>query len=245
MTGRPVGASHPKNVEVKVTIDGELVAAAAEAFDLDPARAAIRSIWFCESAAGLAAHRLDLLERGIILRLRAGTAESTDATVKLRSEDPPMLRPPWKDSFEIEGDWSGDRRMISASLTADVGAGVIESAVGKTAGLNDVFDGTQLRFLAEECNPPVVPAALRALGPVAALKWKAFDVSGLSADVRAEQWQVDELLFLEFSIRVKWNAAGKAQEDLLAVLAHRGIEPGDQQAPKTSVVLEHLAGIRS
>jgi len=233
--------SHPKNIEIKVTVDGRLVAEAIDAFDLDPAAAQARSIWFCESAAGLHHQRLDLLDRGIILRMRAGAFDSSDATVKLRGSQPPQLSSTWQDKFEVEGDWSGEQKMISASLTAKIKAGVIESAVAEGGCLQDVFAGLQTRYLSEECEPPVAPAELRALGPIAALKWKAFSVDGLSSDVRAEQWAVDDLLFLEFSLRVKFRDAKDAQQELRQVIADHGIKIGNQQAPKTSLVLRHLA----
>ena len=235
--------SHPKNVELKVTVDGRLVAEAAREFHLDPAAAEARSIWFCESAAGLHHQRLDLLDRGIILRMRAGEVDSSDATVKLRGSQPPALSSKWQDKFEVEGDWSGEQKMISASLTAKIKAGVIESSVADGGSLQDVFAEPQTRYLSEECEPPVAPAELRALGPIAALKWKAFGVDGLSTDVRAEQWSVDNLLFLEFSIRVKFRDAQDAQQELRQVIADRGIDVGNQQAPKTSLVLRHLAKI--
>jgi hypothetical protein len=235
--------SHPKNVEIKVTVDGRLVAEAIDAFNLDPAAAEARSIWFCESAAGLHHQRLDLLDRGIILRMRAGGLDSSDATVKLRGSQPPQLRSHWRDEFEIEGDWSGEQKMISASLTAKVKAGVIESSVAAGGSLQDVFAGLQSRYLSEECEPPVGAAELRALGPIAALKWKAFSVDGLSSGVRAERWAVDDLLFLEFSIRVKFRDGKDAQQELRQVIADHGIKVGNQQAPKTSMVLRHLAKI--
>ena len=110
----------PEKVEIKANVSDEDAESAAEAVGLRPRDAERRSIWFAESGIGLDAGRLALDARGIIIRLRKVIDGPDDCTVKLRGPQAPALSRYWAERFEIEGDWSGEKHLFSASLVAEV-----------------------------------------------------------------------------------------------------------------------------
>ncbi len=233
----------PKKVEIKLTVAGAAADPAAVAFGLQPDQAGSRQIWFVESRAGLKRGRLALLKRGIILRLRKIEGASDDSTLKLRGKTIPEFTAEWRDLFSIEGDWSATDRVLSASLVAELATGNLDRAVAADGDLHQGFDADQLKYLAQECTPALDVATLVALGPVQALKWPAFTVPGFAFKLRAERWQVGDLLFLEFSIQVNFADATAAQVALAKVLIDRQVLVSGHQAAKTTLVLQHLAGI--
>jgi hypothetical protein len=84
---------------------------------------------------------------------------------------------------------------------------------------------------------------LQTLGPIQARKWSALEKDHFPHDIRAERWQIDQLQFLEFSIRVDWDEAEEAQRGLHRLLTDRGVDPSGVDEPKTTLVLRHLARI--
>jgi len=103
-----------------------------------------------------------------------------------------------------------------------------------------LFSPDQEQFLRDHAVPAVDLNALRALGPIEALKWEPLD-RGLPRHLAAEQWKVDDLEFLEVSVRAD---DGKDAEDvqlrLDAALRERGLLTDVVQETKTRTVLEHL-----
>ena len=231
----------PEKVEIKANVSDEDAESAAEAVGLRPRAAERRSIWFAESGIGLDAGRLALDARGIIIRLRKVIDGPDDCTVKLRGPQAPALSRYWAERFEIEGDWSGEKHLFSASLVAEVPAGRVDRAA-ESSDLSPVFDEDQRRYLEQECRPPIDLADLRPLGPIAALKWKSVRIPGRD-DLHAEQWELAGLRFLEFSIRVDWSDRKKSQDTFQKVLRDKGIRLDRVQAPKTARVLRRLAGL--
>jgi hypothetical protein len=80
------------------------------------------------------------------------------------------------------------------------------------------------------------------LGPVRAVRWKSVPTEPAGADlsVRAERWTLDDLDFLELSIESKPADARARQDQLTAFARSMGFEPGPNQQPKTSLVLQKL-----
>jgi hypothetical protein len=242
MTNPPV----IKEVEIKATVEAEAASAAAAAFGLQLPQAKRQQIWFCESRSGIEKHRLALLERKLILRLRKSPDESDDATVKIRSTGEIPLDASWADKFTVEGDWSATTQMVSASLKMDVEEGLIDAAVRAGGNPGIGFNELQLDFLSTGWTPPVESTQLVALGPVEALKWSAKGLLPMpfqKARLNFERWEIPNLVFLEFSVRVDWAQATAAQQALTNLLTGRGITVGEHQQPKTSRVLYRLAGI--
>jgi len=181
----------------------------------------------------------------LILRLRKIPGDS-DATVKLRSKQELPLDASWADKFTIEGDWSGTNKMVSASLKTNVADSMIDAAVppGGKPGLG--FTALQTEFLENGCSPPVEMADLAALGPVRAYKWsvkKLLPEPFEKVKLNFERWEIPNLAFLEFSVRVDYDLAPDAQKELKRLLKSHGVTVDEDQQPKTSRVLRRLAGL--
>jgi hypothetical protein len=238
-----------ESVELKVTVAETQVDDALDKLGLDPdsALAEPREIYFCEHVGPPSEHMpLPLLARGIILRIRKIQGSPDDATVKLRgpegSVDPALwgdrARKFGYDDAKIEGDWAGDRRLVSASLDSKVERGRIDEVVGdRPQRLGRLLSKAQQELVADLL---VQLDGLELLDPIHAWKWKG---SGrLDADVAAELWKLDDgLRFLELSMLVDATAnPGDAKRRFEESVQYRGVTIDADQATKTSKVLERL-----
>ncbi|HSV64479.1 MAG TPA: hypothetical protein VLJ59_01045 [Mycobacteriales bacterium] len=232
-------------VEIKVTLAADLVDDAVAAFDLRPGAAERRRIWFCEQITGYGGPtRLPLLARGLILRVRSTAGGAGDSTVKLRGPEGCVDPRAWhrrtrklEEKARIEGDWVGQRHLVSASLDDDVENDLIEKvAARRSHRVARLFAGQEK--LTRDWLVPL--DQLEMLGPIAALKW-APDARDPGPGVAAELWEVDgSLRFLELSVRVEENPA-VAQRKLEESVRSRGFDLAAVQETKTRIVLEHLA----
>jgi len=235
---------HPEKVEIKANAGGSHATTAADRFHLTNHNGAGRLIWFMESRHGIEQGRLDLLNHGLILRLRSIEHDPDDTTVKLRSKRAPAIPDRWLRSFKvIEGDWAGDQHLISASFTEQVGSDQIEDATRQGGNISRAFTAEQEDYLSHAHQPPIDLDELQSLGPIQARKWSVPDKDHFPHDIRAERWEIDRLQFLEFSIRVDWDEAKEAQRGLHRLLTDRGVDLSGVDEPKTTLVLRHLARI--
>jgi hypothetical protein len=226
------------NVEIKLNFGAAQIENAKSVFGLDD-EPEQREIWFGEVIDGLAGRdALPLLERGVILRFR--DKRSSDATLKLRAPDGAIDAAAWnqrtKDlgkAAKLEGDWAGDKRMISASLSGDLDAAAVDNLRSDHPSVAKLLSAAQ-QAVATDLMAPFGRAVL--LGPVAALKWKAAD------GVEAEQWDTGgDLRFLEISIVEKDDPVG-AMNRLVQRAKDGGLGIDDSnQEPKTTRVLKELA----
>ena len=226
-----------EQVEIKVNFGAAQIERAMQVFGLDPAAGKDRRIWFGEVTDGRdGPDALPLLGRGVILRVRA-QADEGDVTLKLRGPDGCVDAAAWSVRVQdldaeakLEGDWAG-RRLVSASLGADFArAGCDELGTAHPSVGALMSDGQ--RQLARELLVPLADVAL--LGPIASHKWKS------AGDVEAELWTVDDLRFLEVSVVAKKDPE-KAQHRLEQRARDAGLTLDDDQDPKTTRVLRHLA----
>jgi len=235
---------HPEKVEIKANASGSHANIAADAFSLTDDNGAARLIWFLESRRGIEEGRLDLLDHGLILRLRAIEHDPDDTTVKLRSKRAPTIPDQWLPSFKvIEGDWAGDQHLISASFSEKVPSDRIEEATRQGGNISRAFTAEQDDYLSHAHQPPIDLDELQSLGPIQGRKWSSLETDDFPHEIRAERWETDRLQFLEFSIRVDWDDAKEAQRGLHRLLADRGIDLSGLDEPKTTLVLRHLARI--
>jgi hypothetical protein len=236
-----------QNVEIKVTIGAAHAAEAARTLGLRQGDAEPRDIWFCEyrnGAGGPAA--LPLLGQGIILRVRRKRGGADDSTMKVRRrEDEPLLSS-WRrelvreEEFRVEGDWVGSRHMVSASLVAELPDGDIgEVATGRRT-VASLFTAAQEEVLRAASPLPIDLRALDPLGPVSARKWEPRRHL-FEHEFAAEDWQADELRFLELSIRVPRSIAEAAQGTFEQQIHDLGLDVDEVQETKTRLILEHFA----
>jgi broad specificity phosphatase PhoE len=232
-------------VEIKVTVRGDGIPAAAEAFELEHAEKQRRTIYFCEDLAGPDGPAgLPLLNHGIILRLRRNKGRRDDVTAKLRPCKDSQLTHRWinarKDEdwdFRVEGDWAGQRHVVAASLEAKIEDGVFDAVVAEGRGVPLV--SAQRTFLEDCARVPADLSQLTPLGPIDGTKWE-FARNGQK--IFAEQWVVgDGLRFLELSTRVGPEEAPAAQQAFENLFREHGIDLDPVQETKTRTVLEYLA----
>jgi hypothetical protein len=213
---------------------------AAGAFGLVEGAAQHRRIWFSE-ARTRADRPLPLAARGLILRVRTGA--NPDVSLKLRGPEGCIDAVAWQqlptsgDGARLEGDWSGERRMVAASLSRD-----LAPATPDPRGPGDVralLSDRQTRL----AQAWVIPLDLvEPLGPVLAESWEGA-VDGVAQKCSFERWTVAELRFLEVSLRVEGDKAGKAQRRLAKAVHDAGLGAANATT-KTETVLRQLVADR-
>jgi hypothetical protein len=194
------------------------------------------------------------LDSGVIVRFRIGGGPD-DLTVKLR----PCLREqlvgrfsaPFEATpftYKIEEDWSGDNRVLAASLVHGHTQGMLSAAVQPGADPATAIDAVQDQFL-HACAPAVRVDGLIALGPIHSTKFDDVPLDDLDADLEA--WSVAGLDFLEASIRVKPKdeddvkelaaRAERRQRQLKDAVRDRGVPLSEHPENKTRRILTALA----
>jgi hypothetical protein len=233
-------------VEIKVNVAGK-VPPALKTLALSGGDE--RLIWFLEDLTPGLPTPHPLLTGGVVLRLRSDDSGAGDSTVKLRPCRRSQLSEPWtqgrekkgKWEYRIEGDWTGPRRVLAASLEKTLPAATFASGIADAADASAAFDERQVTFLDACALIPVNLSALVPLGPITSTRWKDVDLGGLT--VNAERWQIAGLDFLEMSIRVKNGSRdGAAQQAAFqAAVRAKSLRIDESKDSKTQMVLQHLA----
>ncbi|MFE7837987.1 hypothetical protein ACFU53_18645 [Streptomyces sp. NPDC057474] len=248
------GSDRLDSVEIKVTFSGAGAAAATWALAPDTGGAR-RRVYFCEALArSTAPGQLPLLDAGLILRLRAGSGRGGAATAELRPCRRSRLSERWlrfreqgPDSFHLAGAWSGDRRVLSATLVSDCGRTAVEAAATGTKPLELVFSDHQRAFLTDCADVDVGFGSLDVLGPVHTVRWRGVRLD--HHEVTLERCTLAagvgdaggaSLEWLEVSKRVAPEGAEVVQASLTALLKAKGLEPDLGRGIRLRRVLEEL-----
>jgi hypothetical protein len=230
-------------VEIKLNFGAAQVEEAMQVFGLDVAAAKPRQIWFGENRGGLdGPGALPLLGRGIILRVRE--KKSSDVTLKIRGPDGCINLLAWQKRThdlgklaKVEGDWSGPRRLVSASLDGELDDEARRELNSPSPSVKRLLSDEQ-RLLARELLVPLAQVDL--LGPIEALKWDPEQDHGIAAEL----WNVGEnLRFLEVSIRVTADPVA-AMKNLEQRAVASGLHLDALPETKTSTVLRYLANAK-
>ncbi|WP_336214296.1 hypothetical protein [Nonomuraea sp. LPB2021202275-12-8] len=240
----------PNAVEIKVTVDGPHVAAVMRALALTPEDGHELKIYFCEDVADGLAPSTPLLDAGVILRARDLGDRKSDSTIKLRPCRRSQLNDYWLGAthgdgweFALEADWSGDRKLLTASCTALRSSERIQTVYSGGRPIKGLFTDKQERFLKTCAALHVNLRTLKLLPPVAATRWGPMELPAedRKLTVMAERWTVDDALdFLELSLRVGPESAAEAKTALEDLVRRHGVELDLTQETKTRRVLEHL-----
>ncbi|EIV93292.1 hypothetical protein [Frankia sp. QA3] len=237
-------------IQIKVTLSGSRAAAARRALTLSTASGARHRVFFCVDPVATTEYGgIAPFDDGIILRLRQyddSGAGRSDSTVKLRPARRSRLSPEWLgthgdgvETFRLEADWAGERRVLAASLTAELGYRQVSDVLAGRVPLRAMFSPAQARFLRECGDRPVELDRLRVLGPIDAVRWHPrLPVAGFA--VTAEQWTLDESELLELSIRVEPDGAEIAQIAFEAALHALGLDAEAEPGTKTHRALARL-----
>ena len=170
--------------------------------------------------------------------MRFREKKKSDATLKLRGPDGCIDVAAWRERTDnadtkIEGDWAGERRLVSASMDGELDDAARSELAKPKPSVVRLLTGEQRR-LAHELMVPLAQVDL--LGPIKAMKWEP----EREGDVAAELWDVGpELRFLELSVLVTADPAG-ALEALEKRVVDAGLKLEPLQDTKTSTVLRHL-----
>jgi hypothetical protein len=237
---RPGPLAELDAVEIKLNFGTSQIEEAERVFGLDVAAGDPRRIWFGEDRDGRdGPAALPLSARGIILRVRE--KKRSDVTLKIRGPDGCIDVPAWKkrtgalgELAKVEGDWSGQRRLVSASLDRELDDEGRRELDRREPSVERLLSEEQ-RLLARELMIP--RARVELLRPVHAVKWDADEHGGIAAEL----WTVSvDLRFLEVSIRVTTDPVG-AMEDLTERAVAGGLRLEAPSDTKTRTVLRHLA----
>ncbi|MGW0844984.1 hypothetical protein ACWD26_33585 [Streptomyces sp. NPDC002787] len=242
------GSDRLDSVEIKVTFSGAGAAAATWALAPDTGGAR-RRVYFCEALArSTAPGQLPLLDAGLILRLRAGSGRGGAVTAELRPCRRSRLSERWlrfreqgPDSFHLAGAWSGDRRVLSATLVSECGRTAVEAAAAGTKPLDLVFSDHQHAFLTDCADIDVGFGSLAVLGPVHTVRWRGVRLD--HHEVTLEHWSLGgsrPFEWLEVSKRVSPEGAEVVQASLTALLKGKGLEPDLGSGIRVRRVLEEL-----
>ncbi|MFI6875165.1 hypothetical protein ACIBL6_17185 [Streptomyces sp. NPDC050400] len=236
-------------VELKVTVSLEQ-ARTAGIWDALPGSGHARRLWFCEPS-GAHPTRLPLQDSGVTLRLGETRGHTDEATVRLcpclRSRLTGRWSEPWHNARERLGfvsEWCGDRRMLSASVTARHPPGTVIPVASGGGPPDALFTYTQRQFLTECADRPVELNELTAFGPVIARRWPASMWSRMPLTV--EHWALTapsgaRVDLVELSRHVDRQGAEIAQLALESGLRRRGVDPAEcAEVPRTRRVLELL-----
>ncbi len=237
-------------VEVKVSLDSDQTARAVRALNL--ADVTPWKIFFAEDVTTQLCSATPLLDQHLIVRARQKAKGKDDVTVKFRPGRQSQLTDSWlattktdgdyDSEFKIEEDWSGERRVLSISLTAERPDGLVAAVAAGERDVGGLLTHDQKQLIDECAGILVNLAALTMLPPLLAMRWPTFAVprpGGPALDVRAERWMVHDLDFLELSITAEVEAAAAAQAALIDFAKGKGLQPSEGET-KTTQVLQRL-----
>jgi hypothetical protein len=232
-------------VEIKVSFDRQVPSTLVK-LGLDDQGESRRIGFLEDTTVGLT---LPLFQQGIVLRVRQIEDDDDDATVKLRPCRRSQLVGNWRGAEEgdgwkltVEQDWAGARRVLAASCGSKLPNKRIASVQEGSEPVHRLFGQGQAQFLSDCAGTPINLDALTLLPLVAATRWKKVRV-GSVRDVIAERWIINDLDFLELSIRSDTVAdALPAQEELEREVRALNLQPDQGKESKTERVLTHLVG---
>ncbi len=157
------------------------------------------------------------------------------------------LRPDRVAVFRMEADWTGERRVPAASLTAHPEARRVTDVLVGATSPRELFSPRQRRFLREYADRPIDLDSLSVLGPLDGVRWNTpvpIPVAGFP--VAAERWRLAPgpgdrgLDLLELSIRVEPDGAQIAQIAFEAALRRLGLDIEEDEETKTRRALALL-----
>ena len=110
--------------------------------------------------------------------------------------------------------------------------------------IGSLFTKSQRRFLDDCASIQVNVDVLTLLPGVTARRWKPVTIGGIDEGVDLERWTVDDLDFLELSVKISSERQAEvAQRRLEAELTRRGVPTSEARETKTALVLARLVDV--
>lgn len=227
-----VSAGDDEDAEIKLLVQTEKIAEARTALKLAPAADKHYQIYFVDTA------ELNLLEAGLILRLRDKGNTETETTVKFRpaaGSGPPAGQ--WDGKLEREREWLiGKGENLSYSLKQILkGTGLLTKPSENLALL---FSDDQKALVKEISKQEFDPASLRLFGPIAAEVWQ-WKEPAVDDKVSAELWNLAGQQIFELSRKTKAHDLKTKAEAFAAAFDKRVAVDPDPES-KTRRALEYL-----
>jgi hypothetical protein len=243
---KPEPSAPADNVELKISVPTRQTDAVLTKLGLKVDSAERRDVYFYDTS------KLDLFNKGVVLRARKVYDGEDDTTAKLR---------PWQRSkvpsklfdftdFKCETDAVGDRAVESCSFTANAAKkGEIDEVAKGKRPVQKLFNKDQEEYVTKTGKFPVPWQSLLPLGPIDARVWKVpgkGDVSGLT--VTAELWKfkgkkTPAQRMLEVSVKVPRAAWQDTRKKFDAWLKSISVDTTTKQETKTKLALQALAGL--
>jgi len=180
---------------------------------------------------------LELLTRGVIVRLRQGADH--DITVKLR---PTQVLGPSFDSRELrcEVDSTGGEAQVTYSIQRKYSG---EGAPQTGNEILALLSGVQRRLLGQALSS-VNWNKVRRIADIRSREWQAA-VQPHFNKLKLELWEWPTGRILEISSRIRLDREKSAYGELRQLVKARGLSLMTRQRPKTGIVLETLASTTS
>ena len=234
-------------VEIKANVDAVEIDSALRAFERD-GEGSPAVIRFAEDTTVGA--ELPLLAAGIVLRGRE-RKDDDDVTVKLRPCRRSQLTQRWLDGDgpddcerKLEQDWCGTRRVLAVSCRVEHPSGLLAAVADGDEPIGSLFTKSQRRFLDDCASIQVNVDVLTLLPGVTARRWKPVTIGGIDEGVDLERWTVDDLDFLELSVKTSSERQAEgAQRRLEVELTRRGVPTSEARETKTALVLARLVEV--
>jgi hypothetical protein len=224
-------------VEIKVIVCEKKERAAEKAFALSRQKAEQRHVYYFDTP------RLDLFNKGVVLRARKVEKAADDSTVKIRPVEPEKIPAKWHRThgFKIEADGVGSRMVRSASLSSEQSRGEIDDVVRGRRPIEKLFSPDQEVFLSEMGTGKINMKELEIFGPFDATRWKVKH-PGLPYQITIEDWNLpDGEDLIEVSIKAESAQAAAAAAAFTGFLTELGLKPAGGQKTKTRLVLESFS----
>jgi hypothetical protein len=221
-------AQEPCDTEAKLLLSPEQSQAAVTA--LDAKRQTSGHVYFYDS------NNLDLLSRGVIVRLRQGS--DNDLTVKLRPttskslSDPSAGREHYKCEVDLTGSGAIDSYSIRKAYTSE---GVPETG-------SEIFRmlSAGQRKLLEQSKVSIDWARVKR---IASIRYTAWQIKSQPQfrKLTLEMWDWPKGRVLELSTKVGADTGPATYKALQQLVESKGLSLSNVQGPKTSIVLKRLA----
>ena len=226
--------SHAKercSVEVKLLLSPEQTQRVRSTLDFDNEVAGL--VYFFDTDS------LDLLAKGVILRLRRGDG---DLTIKLR---PPIGKTFFATSeddegFKCEEDFTGDGPVLSYSITRKYTAAQLAAT---EADISRLLSAGQEKLL-KEANTPIDWFRVKRVVEIKSTTWETRSQVQMRK-LTLEAWEWPDGKLLEISTRVRPGDEPRTYAELQKLASANGLLLSPIQGSKTSIVLESVRHARA
>jgi hypothetical protein len=183
---------------------------------------------------------LDLLSKGVILRLRQGA--DSDFTIKLR---PPKGKNFFGTSgenerFKCEEDFTGDGAQLSYSIRRKYTA----ERLPETGGDLALLLSQRQKQLLQEAHVPIDWPRVKRIVEIKSTTWES-QAQANARTLALEAWEWSDGQLLEISTRVKSDDGPRTYAELRKLATANGLSLSPIQGFKTSIVLESVTHARA